>query len=167
MPRVLRLDVLQELTTRDEYLATRFTKLSASGHDLTPLVPSEVNEAQSAMPPKPLHLARFKTRLVGVVGILASKSMGFARPVLSPTLLRSRRSCTRERWRQGHTQSPNRGKRTRLGEPRLQEPYISRRHDICIEIDLSRSGKKTRNIVELFDRDGVAANDRSCDWLGL
>ena len=33
----------QELTTRDEYLATRFTKLSASQHDLTPLTPSEVS----------------------------------------------------------------------------------------------------------------------------
>lgn len=34
----------QELTTRDEYLATRFTKLSASGHDLTPLNLAEVGE---------------------------------------------------------------------------------------------------------------------------
>eukprot|EP00904_Undaria_pinnatifida_P004290 jgi/Undpi1/13862/HiC_scaffold_9.g03513.m1 len=37
----------QELTTRDEYLATRFTKLSASGHDLTPLTQSETQEAAS------------------------------------------------------------------------------------------------------------------------
>lgn len=33
----------QELTTRDEYLATRFTKLSPSGYDLTSLTPHEVS----------------------------------------------------------------------------------------------------------------------------
>lgn len=36
----------QELTTRDDYLATRFTKLSASGHDLTPLTPDEASISQ-------------------------------------------------------------------------------------------------------------------------
>ncbi|CAM9965939.1 unnamed protein product, partial [Hapterophycus canaliculatus] len=42
----------QELTTRDEYLATRFTKLSASQHDLTPFTPSETREAASHLSPE-------------------------------------------------------------------------------------------------------------------
>ncbi|CAM9342728.1 unnamed protein product [Laminaria digitata] len=56
--RTVRISVLrimrasrQELTTRDEYLATRFTKLSASGHDLTPLTQSEVREAAADLSP--------------------------------------------------------------------------------------------------------------------
>ena len=45
----LNISPQQELTTRDEYLATRFTKLSASQHDLTPLTPSEVSRAEASM----------------------------------------------------------------------------------------------------------------------
>eukprot|EP00903_Cladosiphon_okamuranus_P006977 g6790.t1 len=48
---IARKGIKQELTTRDEYLATRFTKLSASQHDLTPLTPSETQEAASHLPP--------------------------------------------------------------------------------------------------------------------
>jgi len=40
---VARAGIKVELTTRDEYLETRFTKLSESGHDLTPLLPSELD----------------------------------------------------------------------------------------------------------------------------
>ena len=40
---VARTGIKVELTTRDEYLETRFTKLSESGHDLTPLLPSELD----------------------------------------------------------------------------------------------------------------------------
>lgn len=43
-PRSLTPLCHQELTTRDVYLATRFTKLSVSGHDLTPFTPSEVSQ---------------------------------------------------------------------------------------------------------------------------
>jgi hypothetical protein len=39
---VRREGIKEELTTRDEYLETRFTKLSPSGHDLTPLTSEEV-----------------------------------------------------------------------------------------------------------------------------
>ncbi|CAM9848262.1 unnamed protein product [Pylaiella littoralis] len=48
---IARKGIKEELTTRDEYLATRFTKLSVSGHDLTPLTPSEKQEAASHLPP--------------------------------------------------------------------------------------------------------------------
>lgn len=37
-----RIGIKHDLTTRDEYLASRFTKLSCSGHDLTPLSPDEI-----------------------------------------------------------------------------------------------------------------------------
>jgi peptide methionine sulfoxide reductase MsrB len=39
---VARLGIKTELTTRDAYLQERFTGLSQSGHDLTPLLDSEV-----------------------------------------------------------------------------------------------------------------------------
>lgn len=49
--RFLRMDdesqrpgVKDDLTTRDEYLATRFSRLSPSGHDLTPLSAEEIAE---------------------------------------------------------------------------------------------------------------------------
>eukprot|EP00752_Nemacystus_decipiens_P006998 g6277.t1 len=48
---IARKGIKEELTTRDEYLATRFTKLSASQHDLTPLTPSETQEAACHLPP--------------------------------------------------------------------------------------------------------------------
>ena len=41
---VARAGIKQELTTKDEYLDTRFTKLSTSGHDLTPLTAEEKRE---------------------------------------------------------------------------------------------------------------------------
>ncbi|CAN0145356.1 unnamed protein product [Scytosiphon promiscuus] len=50
---IARKGIKEELTTRDEYLATRFTKLSVSQHDLTPFTPSETREAAS-------HLSRRK-----------------------------------------------------------------------------------------------------------
>lgn len=60
--RTVRISVLrimrasrQELTTRDEYLATRFTKLSASGHDLTPLTQSEVSTPSGRFIASPLQ----------------------------------------------------------------------------------------------------------------
>ena len=34
---VARPNIKEELTTRDEYLDTRFKRLSSSGHDLTPI----------------------------------------------------------------------------------------------------------------------------------
>ncbi|CAM9785018.1 unnamed protein product [Chrysoparadoxa australica] len=43
---VHREGIKEELTTRDEYLAERFTGLSPSGYDLTPMIPSEVEAAQ-------------------------------------------------------------------------------------------------------------------------
>lgn len=64
--RTVRISVLQinmrafrqELTTRDEYLATRFTKLSASGHDLTPFTQSEVRPIDRFVSPlEPLLIA--------------------------------------------------------------------------------------------------------------
>ena len=39
---VARAGIKVELTTREDYLETRFTKLSASGHDLTPMLKEEV-----------------------------------------------------------------------------------------------------------------------------
>lgn len=41
---VPRPGIKRELTTRDEYLATRFFKLSTSGHDLTPMTLAEITE---------------------------------------------------------------------------------------------------------------------------
>ncbi|CAM9269353.1 unnamed protein product [Choristocarpus tenellus] len=41
---------MQELTTRDSYLATRFTKLSGSGHDLTPMTSEEVKDDMCDLP---------------------------------------------------------------------------------------------------------------------
>lgn len=41
---VARKGIKVELTTREEYLETRFTRLSASGHDLTPMLHEEVLE---------------------------------------------------------------------------------------------------------------------------
>lgn len=41
--QVARLGIKEELTTRDEYLDTVFQGLSESGHDLTPMSPSDVD----------------------------------------------------------------------------------------------------------------------------
>lgn len=49
--RFLRMDdetarpgIKDDLTTRDEYLSSRFSRLSSSNHDLTPMTPAEVAE---------------------------------------------------------------------------------------------------------------------------
>ena len=47
---VARAGIKQELTTKDEYLDTRFTKLSTSGHDLTPLTAEEMRVASEKEP---------------------------------------------------------------------------------------------------------------------
>lgn len=47
---IARDGIKTELTTRDEYLATRFTKLSTSGHDLTPFTQQELQEAALSLP---------------------------------------------------------------------------------------------------------------------
>lgn len=39
-----RIGIKDDLTTRDEYLATRFSRLSSSGHDLTSLTSEEISE---------------------------------------------------------------------------------------------------------------------------
>lgn len=44
---ISRAGIKEELTTRDDYLDSRFVRLSSSGHDLTPMLPNEV-EAQLA-----------------------------------------------------------------------------------------------------------------------
>ncbi|CAM9910437.1 unnamed protein product [Ectocarpus sp. 4 AP-2014] len=49
---IARKGIKEELTTRDEYLATRFTKLSKSQHDLTPFTPSETQAAASHLSPR-------------------------------------------------------------------------------------------------------------------
>lgn len=41
---IARQGIKEELTTREYYLENRFTKLSSSGHDLTPLTPAEIDE---------------------------------------------------------------------------------------------------------------------------
>ncbi|CAM9492179.1 unnamed protein product [Discosporangium mesarthrocarpum] len=45
---IAREGIKEELTTRDAYLETRFTKLSESGHDLTPMTTQEVENDFSA-----------------------------------------------------------------------------------------------------------------------
>lgn len=58
----------QELTTRDDYLATRFTKLSTSGHDLTPFTPQEVSLArQTGMPESMTGISRYMPIVDGYI----------------------------------------------------------------------------------------------------
>lgn len=102
----------QELTTRDEYLATRFTKLSASGHDLTPLTQSEVSPSVRLAPATSFDRAgRWQPQSVDTV--LTSSAIGIPDCIS----IAKRVTLGETTWQFVHWPRPPAGEEALLGAP--------------------------------------------------